>query len=111
MTERYDPSRLAASDGHRPASRHETVLTTSEAADSCATVISRLLAVNLDLELALQSRQRDQAARRIRRAMGEVRASLVELHRTVLDAAVDGSSGDGHAARPPERLTAEDPRG
>ncbi|WP_433170121.1 hypothetical protein [Actinoallomurus sp. CA-150999] len=110
MTERYDPSRLGASDGHRSASRLETVLT-SEAADSCAVVISRLLAVNLDLELALQSRRRDQAARRIRRAMGEIRTSLVELHRTVLTAAVDGSSGNGEAARPPEQPATEDPRG
>ncbi|GAB3974096.1 hypothetical protein GCM10029978_054880 [Actinoallomurus acanthiterrae] len=109
MTERYDPSRLGAFDGHRPPSRPETVIT-SAVADSCAVVISRLLAVNLDLELALQSRRRDQATRRIRRAMGEIRASLVELHRSVLDAAVDGSPGDGQAARPLEPLAAEDRR-
>ncbi|MEV0405181.1 hypothetical protein [Actinoallomurus sp. NPDC050550] len=111
MTERYDPSRLGVSDGHRPALRFETVVTESAVADSCAMVISRLLAVDLDLELALQSRRRDQAARRIRRAMGEIRASLVELHRTVLEAAVDGSSGNGEVARPPEQLATEDPRG
>ncbi|WP_460349988.1 hypothetical protein [Actinoallomurus acanthiterrae] len=64
---------------------------TWDAVDSCAVVISRLLAAHLDLELALESRPGDQAARRIRRAMGEIRASLTELHQTVLDAAVHGS--------------------
>ncbi|GAA4622028.1 hypothetical protein GCM10023196_012580 [Actinoallomurus vinaceus] len=110
MSERSDPSRLAASNGHGTVSRFATVNTTSDAvADSCAVIISRLLAVGLDLEMALGSRRRDQAARRIRRAIGEIDASLVELHRTVLDAAVRRSSGDGEAVRAPKPPAAESP--
>src|SRR5689334_9213887 len=99
MTGRYGVPPPCASDGQRiGAPVPATASMTSDAvSDCCAVVISRLLAAGLDLELALRSPRRVQATRRIERAVGEVNASLRELHQTVLDAALRGSPGNGEA--------------
>jgi len=86
-------------------------MTSAAVADCCAVIISRLLAVGLDLELALRSPRREDAARGIHRAMGEVNASLDELHHTVLDAALRESQGNGEVSRRPERVIADDLHG
>jgi hypothetical protein len=112
MTGSYGSAPPGASDGQRigaPVSAATASMTSDAVSDCCSVVISRLLAAGLDLELALRSPQRVQATRRIQRAVGEVNASLRELHQTMLDAALRGSPGNGEAARPP--LITEDPHG
>jgi hypothetical protein len=112
MTGSYGVLPPGASDGQRIGVPVPAASMTSDAvSDCCAVVISRLLAVGLDLELALRSPRRVQATRRIQRAVGEVNASLRELHQTMLDAALRGSPGNGEAARPPLPLITEDPHG